>query len=45
MINISAPKVKNFLIELEEIFEHEKTDKKRVGPFLNPNQGDFLIAD
>jgi hypothetical protein len=37
MVNISAPVVKNFLIELEEIFEHEKTDKKRNGPFYNIN--------
>lgn len=38
MVNISAPKVKNFLIELEEIFEHEKTDKKKAGQqFVTPN--------
>lgn len=47
MVNISSPVElsKNFLIELEEIFEHECSEGKRLPPSLLSPNPDYLVAD
>lgn len=47
MVNISSPVVvaKNFLIELEEIFEHETAESKALPMSLVQPNPDYLVAD
>jgi len=46
MVNMTIPVVKNFLIELEEIFETETSESKRTpGPSPLTVPQDYLIAD
>jgi hypothetical protein len=47
MVNISSPVVltKNFLIELEEMFEHENSENKKLPAALVQPNPDYLVAD
>jgi DNA polymerase sigma len=47
MVNMTTPalQTKNFLIELEEIFEHETSESKRLPPALSSQTPDYLVAD
>jgi len=47
MVNVSAPvkQSKNFLIELEEMFEHETSENKKLPAALVKPNPDYLVAD